>query len=131
MARVKVNYLSVKAKFNKALDEIEGDAKDKLKDVALDLSVRSPVDTGAYASSFSVVGSGSRSTRSVSSEGRPVNQDVGAYQELAFRTMESDIEGLDIKKSGRVQIKNGAPHAPLVEAEHQVFAVIKDRYRGI
>lgn len=129
--RVRNNYKSIKAKLNKALEDLGDEGKDYLKDIADTMSVRTPVDTGAFASSYSVVGAGSRATRSVASAGRPRNQDLGSFQALARETMHSDIDGLDILKSGRVQFKNGAPHAPEVNEKYQIFAVAKDKYRGI
>lgn len=129
--RVRNNYKSIKAKLNKALEDLGDEGKDYLKDIANTMVVRTPVVTGAFASSYSVVGSGSRSTRSVSSKGRPKTREVENYRALARDTMYSDIDGLDILKSGRVQFKNGAPHAPEVNDKYQIFAVAKDKYRGI
>jgi len=54
MFKVRVNEKSVSAKLNKASEGLEKAMKARLKNVASGLAERAPVDTGAYADSFSV-----------------------------------------------------------------------------
>jgi len=128
MLKVRYNKKSVTAKVNRAIEGTEDEIKDRLSVVASDLAKWSPVDTGAYASSFSVDRSGGRSIRRVSSQGRPRNQDVGSFQTLAYRNMLADIEQIDLEDS-RVIFKNGAPHANSVENKYQVFSRARDKNR--
>lgn len=126
---VRINKASIKAKLDRAMEETEQEAKSKLKNIAFSLTIRVPVDTGAYAESFSVDTSGGRSIRRVPSSGRPRNQDMASYRNTAYSLMLSDIERIEILKSNRVQFKNGAPHATEVEARYQVFGAAKDKFR--
>jgi len=127
---VRINKASIKAKLDRAMEDTEEALKDRLVDIAGELSVRIPVSTGAYAESFSVDTSGGRSIRRVSSEGREwYSADLAASQNTAFVNMTNDINAIDTLKFNKVQFKNGAPHATEVEAEHQVFGSIKDKFR--
>lgn len=129
MFKVRFNEKSVTAKLNKALEGEEDKVKKRLKDVASDLAERAPVDTGAYAESFSVDTSGGRSMRRVSSSGRPKQQDKIAYQSQAYARMAGDIEAIEVFENNRILFKNGAPHATEVEKKYQVFGSTRDRNR--
>jgi hypothetical protein len=128
--RVYENKYSIKAKIQGAMDDTEDVLKDKLVEIAGALSTLTPVSTGAYAESFSVDTSGGGSIRRVSSEGREwYSADLISSQNTAFTNMTNDINSIEVLNSNKVQFKNGAPHATEVEAEHQVFGTVKDRFR--
>lgn len=89
----------------------------------------SPVRTGAYVESFSVVERGAGGGRSRSSNGRPVLVDkVGKKEEEAAR-LRAAIRSIDPLESGGFTLRNRAPHANDVESRHRVFAKTKDRFR--
>ena len=123
--RVRVNERSLSAKFDKLESIFEDKAKDKLKVIASELATYAPVDTGAYAESFSV----GPNTRSRTSNNRPRNQDVGTYQGIARAIMHSDIDALDLSANPRVPFRNRAPHARFIEGVYQVFGKVRDRNR--
>ena len=127
--KVRVNEKSLSAKIKGLETQAEDQIKSKLVDIAEDLAIRSPVDTGAYAESFSVVPSSSGGGRSRSSSGRPRRQDSVTYQTIALSNMTSDIERLQLLENRSVSFRNRAPHAGAVEDKHQVFGATKDRNR--
>lgn len=132
MVKLKINEKSVSAKLASLREALGDRVSDKLEDIAFDLTTRSPVDTGAFAESFSVVPSSSGAGRRVSSHGRPKGQDIQAYRELAYRNMQKDIGRLDLENlKGSVSFRNRAPHAGKVEKKYQVFGAVKDKERDI
>lgn len=126
MFRGRVNEKSVSAKIENLEERVEAEVKDDLKSIARDLTTRTPVDTGAYAESFSVVPASFSGGRSKSSHGRPRNQDVGEYLGIAQANMNSDIDGLQLFENKSVSFRNRAPHASSVELKYQVFGAVKD-----
>ena len=126
MFRGRVNMKSVSAKIENLKDRVESEVKDDLKKIATDLTTRTPVDTGAFAESFSVVPASSGAGRRKSSKGRPRNQDVGTYRGIAQANMNSDIDGLQLFENKSVSFRNRAPHAGKVELKYQVFGAVKD-----
>lgn len=126
MFKGRINEKSISAKIEKAMLEMEGEVKRRLVGIAEDLVTRTPVDTGAYAESFSVVPAGSGSGRMKTSRGRPRNQDLGTYRGIALQNMTADIEGLQLQANRSVSFKNRAPHAGKVESLYHVFGAVKD-----
>lgn len=127
--KVRVNQKSLSAKIDKALLETEDKLRVKLVDIAEDLTLRTPVDTGAFAESFSVVPASSGGGRRRDSHGRPRRQDVATYRSIALSNMTADIEGLQLLENKSVSFRNRAPHAEVVENKYQVFGAVKDRNR--
>lgn len=127
--KIRVNQKSISTKTQKLLEVGEERIKENLRNLAEDLSVRTPVATGAYAESFSVLPSSNSGGRSRSSRGRPRNQDVATFQNIARQNMFSDIQVLELEDETSVRIRNRAPHATQVEERHQVFGATKDRFR--
>ena len=127
--KVRINQKSVSAKIDKALLETEDKLKSKLVDIAEDLTTRTPVDTGAFAESFSVVPASSGGGRRKDSHGRPRGQDLPTYRSIALSNMTSDIEGLQLLENKSVSFRNRAPHADVVENKYQVFGAVKDKNR--
>lgn len=130
MFRGRVNMKSVSAKIENLKERVEEEVKDDLKKIATDLTTRTPVDTGAFAESFSVVPASSGGGRRKSSKGRPRNQDVGTYRGIAKANMHSDIDGLQLFENKSVSFRNRAPHASeTLENKYQVFGAVKDIWR--
>lgn len=127
--KVRINEKSLSAKIDKAMMQTEDKLKGRLIGIAEDLTVRTPVDTGAYAESFSVVPASSGRGRRKDSHGRPRNQDVATYRGIALSNMVSDIEQLEILENKSISFRNRAPHASKVEERYQVFGAAKDRNR--
>lgn len=129
--KFRVNEKSISTKIDKLLEVGEQKAKGKLKEVASELADRSPVDTGAWAESFSVRYSSDSGGRMRSSHGRPRNQSVEQYRGVAVANMNSDIESLNLIDNANtsVSFRNRAPHAGKVEELYQVFGAVKDRNR--
>lgn len=127
--KVRVNQKSLSAKITKAEMQAEDKLKSKLVDIAEDLTTRTPVDTGAFAESFSVVPASSGGGRRKSSDNKPGNQDLATYRGIALSNMASDIEGLQILENKSVSFRNRAPHAKQVDDKHEVFGAVKDKYR--
>lgn len=126
MFRGRVNEKSISAKIEKLKEQTEQEIKTLLKGIAADLTTRTPVDTGAFAESFSVVPASSGGGRSKSSHGRHRNQDLGTYRSIAQSNMNSDIDRLELLENKSVSFRNRAPHAGRVEAKYQVFGAVKD-----
>ena len=128
MFKFRVNEKSVSAKIENSEEFLELKAKALLEDLAKDLVTRTPVDTGAFAESFSVLPSSSGGGRSRSSKGRPKG-DPETFLGIATSNMVGDISRLDLKETKSISFRNRAPHAGPVETKYQVFAAVKDRNR--
>lgn len=133
MAYVKSNVRpgskSISASIRKEMDEIvEPQVKRIIRNVAEDALLYSPVDTGAFITSWSVVPSGSGAGRSRTSRNKPQNQDYKEKAAEARSQIAADIEALDVMNTNAV-LRNRAPHAPAVERRKQITTRLKDRYR--
>jgi hypothetical protein len=127
--RVRVNNKSLSAKIEKLEQSTEEKLKSRLVNIAEDLTKRTPVDTGAYAESFSVAPASSGAGRSRSSKGRPKNQSLEQYRSIALGNMTADIDSLQLLENRSVSFRNRAPHADQVEGKYQVFGSAKDENR--
>lgn len=135
---IRVNQKSISVKVKELIDGLHGDAKGKLREMSDYLVRGSPVDSGAYVESFSVRYSSDSGGRRRSSKGRPRDQDIDTYHNIALSNMNSDIDTLDFESnsSTSVSIRNRAPHAGdentpnTVEYNYQVFARARDKYRN-
>ena len=91
-----------------------------------------PVDTGAYAQSFSIKPNYS-SGRSVSSRGKPRKQPRQVFIADMMTNLYNDLNMMDLKSTTAIVISNGAPHAKFVEygngtpsgRKHLIFSRIK------
>ncbi len=104
--------------------------KDKLTDIAQFATSRSPVDTGAYVTSFSMKHSYS-SGRSRTSRGLPRRQNPQDKRQEGLSQLSADISTLEPLGDNLVVLSNGSPHANDVEYKYgyAVFAQVKDRFR--
>jgi len=135
-ARVKFNKASLDGKIKAAEDQIYQQVENELKDIAQFAVSRSPVDTGAYVTSFSIKNTYS-SGRARTSNRKPRNQSPQAKRQEGYAQMASDIEALDLTTSKIVVLSNGSPHAQIVETGegwsrtpgYAVFAQVKDKFR--
>ena len=89
----------------------------EIGDHAVDIS---PVDTGAYVESFSIVKAGSGGGRSRVSKGKPRQQNPEAKKQVAKAQLAEDVSRLNIKEDMAVSetkytLRNRAPHSKIVE----------------
>ena len=106
----------------------------KLIDMAVDAvglgTMRVPVDTGAYVTSFSFnVGAGR--PRGKSSKNKPRRQSPQQKAAEGRENLQKDIDKLpDLVNKEAVQLRNEAPHAQMVEDKHgyKVFAKVRREY---
>ena len=124
MVSTSKKFGSIQDTFKKIKDDIadltEQRVEERLEELALYAVTISPVDTGAYVTSFSIGPAGFGGGRRRTSDNKPRNQNPEAVKQEAFSQLSSDIKGLDISemvKSGRVQftLRNRSPHAYAVE----------------
>ena len=100
----------------KHLDNLAVDGvKDKLEDIARTAVDVSPVDTGAYVTSFSyTVGAGrprGKSSENLSKGANPQNE-----REVGYANLVQDISRIkNIEDLDNIQLRNGSPHAFDVE----------------
>ena len=111
--------LVVNSSFQKKIDDIEvkvlGGVKERLEDIAQTAVSLSPVDTGAYVTSFSyTVGAGR--PRGKSSDNLPKGQSLEGKQEEGYGNLMQDISRIkSIEDLDNIQLRNGSPHATDVE----------------
>lgn len=129
-ARVKFDKSGLDKKLMMLEQTAEERVKDRLIDIAQFATTRSPVDTGAYVTSWSMKHSYS-SGRSRTSNNKPRGQDPIAKRQEGLSQLVADIETLRPLDNDLVVISNGSPHATEVEYKHgyMVFSQIKDRFR--
>ena len=134
----------MKAKVNPSLQKkmamlgqkAEEKVKDQLIEIAQFATTRSPVDTGAYVTSFSMKPSYS-SGRGITSNNKPRRQNPQAKRQEGLAQLLSDIETLKPLENPLVVLSNGSPHARQVETGegwnqtpgYAVFAQVRDRFR--
>lgn len=128
-ATLKVNS-SLKAKMQRIEEMAEDAIRERLVDIAESAVNYSPVDTGAYVTSFSyAVGAGR--PRGKSSKNRPRGQNPEAMRQEGLSDLMSDISRIsDLKNTTRITLRNASPHAQAVETKHgySVFAKLRNLY---
>lgn len=102
-------------KLEKLEEMAEEVIQDKLMAIAETAVAISPVDTGAYITSFSFVPAGSGGGRMRTSNNKPTGQSREGMQDEAMGGLISDIMSLDLKATPKVTLKNRSPHATDVE----------------
>lgn len=102
--------------------------RDKLISIAQTATNISPVDTGAYVTSFSYnVGAGR--PRGKSSKNKPRGQNPQAKRQEGFNNLVSDINRIpNLLDTTTITLRNGSPHATAVEYKHgyAVFARVRN-----
>jgi len=136
--------MSVQATFDRLKgrlnDMAEEQIENRLEDIA-DYATRiSPVDTGAYVTSFSIKRAGQGGGRSRTSENKPRNQNPEQKRQEAYGQLLGDIQALnvsDMLEQGNVRItlRNRSPHARDVEdganwrsSGYHVFARVRNKF---
>lgn len=136
--------MSVQATFDRLKgrlnDMAEEQIENRLEDMA-DYATRiSPVDTGAYVTSFSIKRAGQGGGRSRTSENKPRNQNPEQKRQEAYGQLLGDIQALnvsDMLEQGNVKIilRNRSPHARDVEdganwrsSGYHVFARVRNKF---
>ena len=128
--------MKTSVKVNKSFDDkvkmleglIEEEVKDQLEYIANYAVVVSPVDTGAYVTSFSyAVGAGR--PRGKSSANRPKANREEAMSK-GRENLYSDISKLNLSNVDRVTLRNNSPHAKKVEKKHSVFTKVRNKFGG-
>ena len=114
---------------------VEERVQDELRSIADYAIAISPVDTGAYVESFSMVPAGQGGGRSKRSEARSASVKQGTasreqFTEIARSNLYSDIELFDLETSDKVTLRNRAPHAQKVEDKHgwSVFTKVRNKF---
>lgn len=111
------------AKINKSYDDklrlleqtAEDMVKDKLVSIAQDAVTLSPVDTGAYVTSFSYKTNTSSRGRGKSSKGKPRGQNPQTKRQEGLDNLMTDLNSIDLSESKSVTLRNDSPHAEAVE----------------
>jgi len=136
--------MSVQATFDRLKgrlnDMAEEQIENRLEDIA-DYATRiSPVDTGAYVTSFSIKRAGQGGGRSRTSKNKPRNQNPEQKRQEAYGQLLGDIQALnvsDMLEQGNVKItlRNRSPHARDVEdganwrsSGYHVFARVRNKF---
>jgi hypothetical protein len=127
--------VTINRSFYKKMDDIQNRAKEgiwlKGEEVVSYAAAISPVQTGAYVESFSVVGRGEGGGRSRSSDNRPIlpagAKDAKKQDEAA--RLRAEVRAVDPLEEEGFTLRNRAPHNTVVEDKHNVFLRTKDRIR--
>ena len=118
------------------LDEyVEEYVSEQLVEISQTAVNLSPVDTGAYVTSFSY-STGAGRPRGKSSDNKPKDQNPQAMRQEGLSNLISDINKVDLKNTTSITLRNASPHASDVEnggptwrrAGYKVFAQIRDIY---
>jgi hypothetical protein len=110
---------TVNASFYKKIKGLEvevlGGVKGKLEDIAKSAVDLSPVDTGAYVTSFSyTIGAGR--PRGKSSDNLPKGANIQSERDAGYNNLAQDISRIKkLEDLDNIQLRNGSPHAVDVE----------------
>ena len=110
---------TVNASFYKKIKDLEvevlGGVKGRLQDIAKTAVDLSPVDTGAYVTSFSyTVGAGR--PRGKDSSNLPTGANVQGKQQEGYDNLMQDLTRVkSLEDLDNIQLRNGSPHADDVE----------------
>lgn len=131
---VKVNK-TLQQKIDKANGNIEEAIKDQLEHIANYAVAISPVDTGAYVESFSMIPAGqgggrmkSRSVRADSVKKGTANRETFASEARA--NLYRDINKFNLETSDKITLINRSTHARDVEDAYGygVFAKVRNKF---
>ena len=128
-------YSSLDNKIEQLEDLVDEKLRDRLEGIADYAISISPVDTGAYVESFSMVPAGQGGGRSKMSEARTASVKKGTasrqqFTDIARSNLYSDIERFSLETSDKVTLRNRAPHAREVEDKHgwSVFTKVRNKF---
>lgn len=120
MISVRVNEKSLSSKFELTKEIVGEKVEQRLLNVAETLVEASPVDTGAFVTSWSAVPSGSGGGRSRTSRGKPslLDSQKSQKRDEAYSLMAGDLERIDLWNTSAIVFRNRAPHAAVVGRRH-------------
>lgn len=136
--------ITINSSFYKKMDEMENRVKEKVwlkgEEVVSYAAAISPVYSGAYVKSFSVVprgGGGGRMRQSTYGQDLADNAigrqeykgDKNALKQDEAARLRASVRDIDPLESGGFTLRNRAPHNKEVEQKHNVFLRTKDRFR--
>ena len=128
-------YGSLDNKIEQFEDLVDEKLRDRLEYIANYALAVSPVDTGAYVESFSMLPAGQGGGRSKMSEARTASVKKGTasrqqFTDIARSNLYSDIERFSLETSDKVTLRNRAPHARDVEDKHgwSVFTKVRNKF---
>lgn len=125
--------VTINQSFYKKMDQLENQVREKVwtkgEEVVSYAATISPVQTGAFVESFSVVARGSGGGRSRSSHNKPVVVDKASKKQEEAARLRAEVRAIDPLEESGFTLRNRAPHANAVEAKHAVFLRTKDRFR--
>ena len=135
--------ITINQSFYKKMDEIENRVKEQVytkgEEVVSYAASISPVYSGAYVKSFSVVARGAGGGRSRTSGYIPdveagtreheYKGDKEALKQDQAARLRSQIRAIDPLESEGFTLRNRSPHNKIVENKHNVFLRTKDRFR--
>ena len=135
---IQATFSKIKGRLN---DMAEEAIEERLEDLAGYATRISPVDTGAYVTSFSIKRAGQGGGRSRSSKNKPKDQNPEAKRAEAYGQLVQDIQALNISdmiENGNVRItlSNRSPHARTVEdggagwrrGGYHVFTKVRNKF---
>jgi hypothetical protein len=129
--------ITLDGKIKQLKDLADEKVRDRLEHIANYAIFVSPVDTGAYVESFSMLPAGKGGGRSKKSEARTASVKKGTasreqFAEKARSNLYSDIKGFSLETSDKVTLRNRAPHAQDVEDKHgwSVFTKVRNKFGG-
>ena len=143
MASIKVNTNSLSVKLKEAREEAEAAMLDKVRQVGTDAVQASPVDTGAFVESWSILPKGHGGGRSKSSKTparRAVSGKLSAGQKQAIKQkhitqallQDINTHGETIIARGGAVVRNRAPHGQVMKPRNgmtlgKILAIVKDK----
>jgi len=133
MAFTGSKQVTINPSFYKKMASLEGKVSDAITrkgEALVTYAVNiSPVDTGAYAESFSVKARGQGGGRSRTSHGKPKGVNAAAVKERQAARLRGEVRQIDPLETKGFTLRNRAPHANMVEMRHGVFRQTKGRFR--
>jgi len=126
----KIDEAAIARKIEAAKTSILEEVKNEFAAIAWDAVRFSPVDTGAFVTSWSFETGKSGRPRGKSSLNRPRRQDEIKKREEGLQNLLSDIDKIPDLESTKVAVlRNGAPHAEYVDTgdSEEVGHIIKGK----
>lgn len=125
--------VTINQSFYKKMEQIENRVKQEVwskgEEIVSYAAAISPVKTGAFVESFSVVPRGSGGGRSRSSAGRPDAPDKDAKRLEEADRLRAEVRAIDPLEENGFTLRNRAPHAKAVDDKYRTFLRVKDRFR--
>ena len=136
--------ITINPSFYKKMEQVENKVKERIwtkgEEVVSYAASISPVYSGAYVKSFSVVprgGGGGRMRQSPFAQDVADNQlgreeykgDKGALRQGEAERLRASVRSIDPFESEGFTLRNRSPHNKIVEQKHLVLGRTKDRHR--